>query len=191
MPKLYFRYGTMASSKSANLLMVAHNYQRQGKRTLIMKPHIDIRDSTERIVSRTGLERKVDFLVEPDTDIRQYYLSLPDTIHCILIDEAQFLEPKHIEQLREITSTVPVICYGLRTNFLTELFPASKRLMELADSIEEVKMTCVECNRKAIINAKYTLQQDKKVIVRGGNNAIDLGGDDKYQPMCWNCFKGV
>lgn len=185
--KLYFRYGCMGSSKTSNLLMVAHNYQSQLKKVCLLKPSIDTRYNSSKIVSRIeGIEKDVDILINDDTDL----LSEIDTtnLYCILVDEAQFLLDKHIEQLRALTKLVPVICYGLRTDFTGHLFTGSKRLLELADTIEEIKTICTVCNRKAIINAKYHINNNTKNIIKNGDCIIDIGDEDKYIPLCWICW---
>ena len=150
MAKLYFRYGTMGSAKTMNLLAVAHNYQQQDKNVLLIKPKLDSRFGVELIRSRAGIEKSADILVEADSvlDVSQF-----EGLHCILVDEAQFLSTSLIEQLRHVTidMNIPVICYGLRTDFTGHLFEGSKRLLELCDTIEEVKTTCNFCNRKAKI----------------------------------------
>jgi thymidine kinase len=183
MPKLFFRYGAMNSSKTANLLMAAHNYTSTKRRVIVIKPSIDTRDGANVIVSRIGLERDVDFLITPEMDIRTIPL---EGIACLFVDESNFLTPEHVDQLREITLRVPVICYGLRTDYKTHLFPGSKRLMELADAIEEVKTICILCNRKAIVNARY--EGCPLTIIREGSDEIDLGAEDKYVSLCWNCW---
>ena len=183
--KLYFRYGAMGSSKSANMIMTAYNYKKQGKKVMILKPGLDTRDEKNSVVSRVGIQMKVDLLVYNFVSIEQY---IDINTDCVLVDEVNMLEPKHIDQLRNITKICPVICYGLRTDYMTKLFPASQRLMELADSIEEVKTTCVKCNKKAIISAKYRMEKGNVVIVKSGSSKIELGGDDKYQAMCWSCW---
>ena len=188
--KLFFRYGAMGSSTSMNLLMTAHNYEVQDKNVFLIKPKLDNRDDPDMIVSRTGAKKKVDLLVDELTDIGFHFSYKTNhsaiKFSCILVDESQFLEPCHIDQLRLLSIRVPVICYGLRTDFRTKLFPASKRLLEIADNIEEVKTTCVNCNHKAIINAKFR-QAEGKIILREGDQ-IEIGGDDLYQPMCWKCW---
>jgi len=179
MAKLYFRYGTMDSAKTLNLLAVAHNYRKQGKRVLLLKPRLDLRFGPEIIRSRAGLEAPADLLIEPDEalDIEQLR-----GLNCILVDEAQFLSEGVIEQLRELTSElgIPVICYGLRTDFQARLFPGSKRLLELADSIEEVKVTCQFCDRKAVFNLRMA---DGQAVLDGPQ--IQLGADERYMPACW------
>ena len=183
MAKLYFRYGAMGSAKTMNLLAVAHNYEQQGKRVILIKPSIDDRFGADMIRSRTGLERKADICVAADTQIPLDTLA---GVSCILVDECQFLSEYVVHQLRNITVDldIPVICYGLRTNFKTRLFEGAKRLMEVADAIEEVKTTCAFCNRKAVFNIK----------LRHGNacttgTEIELGAEDLYQPTCCRCFE--
>jgi len=177
--KLYFRYGTMDSAKSMNLLAVAHNYRKQGKRVLLLKPRLDDRFGADVIRSRCGLEARADVLVEADTVL------VPEEfagLECVLVDEAQFLSPAVIEDLRRITihPGVPVICYGLRTDFRTHLFPGAQRLMELADRIEEVKVTCQYCGRKATCNLRMI---DGRPISEGPQ--VMLGADEQYHPVCW------
>ena len=177
--KLYFRYGTMDSAKSMNLLAVAHNYRKQGKRVILMKPRLDTRFGQTKISSRSGLEADADLMVDEDTtlDPRDYA-----GLDCVLVDEAQFLSPQIIEDLRRITVDpgVPVICYGLRTDFRTKLFPGAQRLMELADGIEEVKVTCQYCQKKAICNLRFV---NGTPTVDGPQ--IQLGADEQYAPVCW------
>ena len=183
--KLYFRYGCMNSSKTANLLMIAHNYESQNKKVLVLKPSIDTR--TPNITSRCGISRNVDIFIDNATNLLDIDLT---NIVCLLVDEVQFLEEKHIEQLRKLTKYAPVICYGLKTDYRTILFPGSKRLIELADNIEEIKTICVECGKKSIINAKFFINDisKQKNIIKEGCNSIDIGYEEKYQAMCWNCW---
>ena len=182
MAKLYFRHGTMDSAKSLNLLAVAHNYRQQGKRVVLLKPRLDDRFGGTVIASRSGLEKPVDLLLDDDSQLEAPFFA---DLDCVLVDEAQFLSPRVIEQLREITRThnVPVICYGLRTDFRTRLFPGARRLFELADSIEEVKVTCQWCNRKAIFNMRLV---DGKPTESG--EQIQLGGNESYAPTCHKCY---
>jgi thymidine kinase len=177
--KLYFRYGTMDSAKSMNLLAVAHNYRKQGKRVLLVKPRLDVRFGARSITSRSGLEAEADLMVDETTRFKP-----SDAVgyDCILVDEAQFLPPVVVEDLRRITVDpgVPVICYGLRTDFRTRLFPGAQRLMELADGIEEVKVTCQYCHKKAICNLRMV---DGRAVVEGPQ--IQLGAEESYAPVCW------
>lgn len=182
MAKLYFRYGTMDSAKSMNLLAVAHNYRKQGKRVLLIKPGLDTRFGAGKISSRCGLEADADLMIDQDTtlDPRDF-----EGVDCVLVDEAQFLAPLVIEDLRRITIDpgVPVICYGLRTDFRTKLFPGAQRLMELADRIEEVKVTCQYCSKKAICNLRFV---NGTPTVRGPQ--VQLGADESYAPVCWHHY---
>jgi thymidine kinase len=185
MAKLYFRYGTVGSAKTLNLLAVAHNYRQQGKRVLLFKPALDTRFGDFVIKTRAGLEAEADVLVPADES-----LNLPDLagVVCILVDEAQFLPPACVDTLHYLAhsrTNIPVLCYGLRTDFRQQLFPAAKRLMELADSIEEVKTTCHYCLRKAVFNLKLC---DGKPVLDGPT--IDLGCEEKYLPVCANCYAG-
>lgn len=179
MAKLYFRYGTMDSAKSMNLLAVAHNYRKQGKRVLLVKPRLDDRFGATRIASRSGLEAEADLMVDEHSRLEPRDFA---GLACVLVDEAQFLPPRVIEDLRRITVDpgVPVICYGLRTDFRTRLFPGSQRLMELADGIEEVKVTCQYCHKKAICNLRLV---DGRATVEGPQ--VQLGAEEHYAPACW------
>ena len=182
MAKLYFRHGTVGSAKTLNLLAVAHNYRQQGKGVLLLKPEMDVRFGKDQIQSRAGLHMPADALVGPTTNL--FDLNF-DKVACILVDEAQFLSMEHVDQLREITLTknIPIICYGLRTDFRTKLFPGSLRLMEVADSIEEVKASCYFCNRKSIMNVKHL---NGKATLEGPT--VQLGAEEKYLPVCFSCY---
>ncbi len=182
MAKLYFRHGTVGSAKTLNLLAVAHNYRQQGKKVVLIKPELDIRFGRASIKSRAGLEMSADILLSPDSKLLE--MSWED-VSCILVDEAQFLSAAHIEDLRTLTleKNIPVICYGLRSDFRTRLFEGSRRLMELADSIEEVKATCHYCNRKSIMNLKHV---DGKATLDGPQ--VHLGADERYFPVCYHCY---
>ncbi len=182
MAKLYFRYGTMDSAKSMNLLAVAHNYRKQGKQVLLLKPRLDTRFGAATIASRSGLEAEADLLVDPDHEFQPSDFA---GIDCVLVDEAQFLSPEVVDQLRRATADpgVPVICYGLRTDFQTRLFPGSKRLLELADRIEEVKVTCQFCQKKATFNLRLV---DGVAAIEGPQ--VQLGADEQYVPVCWRHY---
>jgi thymidine kinase len=185
MPKLYFRYGTMSSSKTANLLMVAHNYKTQGKKVMLIKPIIDNRFGHSLIKSRCGLQSNADYLLEKDDyNLRMIDGEVIKGLDAILVDEAQFLSEKQVNTLREISYVIPVICYGLRTDYKTNFFEGSKRLMEISDSIEEIKTTCYFCNKKAIINFKHRNGK----IIKTGNDDIELGDEDKYLCACYECW---
>lgn len=174
MSKLYFRYGTVGSAKTLNLLAVAHTYQMQDKKVYLIKPAMDERFPD--ITTRAGLTKKADLEVET---------SLPfiPSVDCILVDEVQFLSPEIVDQLHDLSKKTPVICYGLRTNFKKELFPGSKRLLELADSIEEIKNTCHYCNSKSVFNSK----QINGVKIYEGDS-IELGAEELYLPVCKNHY---
>ncbi len=182
MAKLYFRHGTMNSAKTLNLLAVAHNYRAQGKRVRLMKPRLDDRFGVREISSRAGVKMEADQLVDAAS-----VLSPDDFVglDCVLVDEAQFLSTALVEQLRALTRHpgVPVICYGLRTDFRTRLFDGSRRLLELADSIEEVKVTCQYCNKKAILNLRLV---DGVGTSEGAQ--VQLGAEESYVPVCFGCF---
>lgn len=166
-----------------NLLAVAHNYRHQNKKVLLLKPILDSRFGVDVIKSRSGLTMDADILVDEKTFLTESDLS---GVSCLLVDEAQFLSTAFIDQLRDIAirKDIPVICYGLRTDFKTHLFKGSQRLLELADSIEEVKTTCAFCNRKAVFNLKFVAGKP----TRSGDQ-IDLGGDEKYLPSCAPCYQ--
>jgi thymidine kinase len=180
MAKLYFRHGTMGSAKSLNLLAVAHNYKQQGKRVLLMKPRIDARFGEAAIASRAGLTATADLIVDADAELDPARF---DGVDCLLVDEAQFLAARVVDQLRALTARLPVICYGLRTDFRTRLFEGSRRLFELADSIEEIKVTCQFCNRKAVFNLRLV----GDAPTRSGAQ-VELGADEKYRPVCYACY---
>lgn len=182
MAKLYFRHGTVGSAKTLNLLAVAHNYRQQGKKILLMKPDLDTRFGKRQIKSRAGLEMQADLLIVDESSLQgiDYH-----GISCILVDEVQFLSAKVIEGLRQISFEwdIPILCYGLRTDFKSHLFEGSARLMELADSIEEVKATCHFCNRKSIMNLKFV---NGHAVKEGPT--VELGAEEKYLPACYKCY---
>ena len=183
MAKLYFRYGTVGSAKTLNLLAVAHNYAQQNKRAFIIKPELDDRFGRELVHSRAGVEKRADLLVGPETTLARDAFAGVD---CILVDEVQFVSPMVVDQLRAVArdQSIPVICYGLRTDFRARLFEGSRRLLEIADSIEEIKTTCHYCNRKAIFNLKLA---DGVPTLAGPT--VDLGTEEKYLPTCAICYE--
>ncbi len=183
MAKLYFRHGTVGSAKTLNLLAVAHNYRQQGKKIILMKPDLDTRFGKKGIKSRAGLEMEADVLLVDETSFQGLdYCG----VSCILVDEAQFLSAKVIEELRRIALDfdIPILCYGLRTDFKSHLFEGSARLMELADSIEEVKATCHYCNRKSIMNLKHV-----NGLATSEGPSVELGAEEKYFPTCYKCYR--
>ena len=183
MAKLYFKYGAMGSSKSAQALITKFNYEEKGMDVWLIKPGTDTRDGADIIQSRIGLRKKAQ-IIYPDDDIIEEYHKAGD--HDVIIaDEAQFLTPEQIDGLRKLVdeNDLPVLCFGLRTDFLTHFFPGAKRLMELADSITEIKTIC-ECGSKATVNAR--IDENGNVITKG--NQVMLGGNDSYTAMCHRCW---
>ena len=184
MAKLYFKYGAMGSSKSAQALIAKFNYEEQGMRCWLIKPATDTRDGADVVRSRIGLTATGD-VVAPEDNIGDLYQAA-GWCDVIIADEAQFFTPAQIDQLRDIVDTadVPVMCFGLRTDFLTHLFPGARRLMEVADSITEIKTICT-CGRKAVVNAR--LDENGNVVTEG--QQVLLGGNDTYTAMCHRCWK--
>lgn len=187
MAKLYFKYGAMGSSKSANALMCKFNYEQKGFSVLLMKPSLDTRDNNGDetfVASRIGLKSKC-YTFKQDANLVDLFntLNTNNKYNVVIVDESQFCTEKQIEQLKTISLTYPVLCYGLKTNFKSYLFEGSKRLFEIADSIAEIKSVC-KCGCKATMNAKLI---NGKVVTDG--KEIDIGGDEKYEAMCYNCWK--
>ena len=184
MAKLYFKYGAMGSSKSAQALITKFNYEELGMTVWLIKPSTDTRDGADIIRSRIGLESKAQ-IIRPDDNIIEEYRKLGKR-SVIITDEAQFFTPEQIDQLRTLVDEedLPVLCFGLRTDFLTHFFPGSQRLMELADSITEIKTVCA-CGRKATVNAR--IDGEGKVVTEGSQ--VLLGGNDSYIAMCHRCWK--
>lgn len=186
MAKLYFRYGVMGSSKSAQALITKFNYEEQGMRVWLIKPAADTRYGTDVVRSRIGLEQTGDVITD-DMNLFEIFRDREKEFNDVIIaDEAQFLTPAHIEQLRDIVDNynVPVMCFGLRTDFRTKMFPGSARLFELADSISELKTVCT-CGGKAMVNAR--IDGEGNIVTEGAQ--IMLGGNESYRPMCYKCWK--
>ena len=185
MAKLYFKYGAMGSSKTANALITRFNYQERDMNVWLIKPSIDDRDGANIIRSRIGLEAAADIMT-PDTDIFALFEESHRDADVIITDECQFFTPEQIDQLRKIVDVhnIPVMCFGLRTDFLTNLFPGSRRLFEVADSITEIKTIC-SCGSKATVNAR--IDGNGNVVTTGSQ--ILLGGNDSYIAMCHKCWK--
>ena len=188
MAKLYFRYGAMNSGKTTALLQVAFNYKERGMRVLILKPSIDTKGS-DCIVSRLGVRCKVDQLVTPEMNIIELVradCAAHGAPACVLCDESQFFTAEQAEQLFLVTVdlNIPVICYGLRADFMTRGFPGSTRLLELAHTIKEMKTICA-CGRKATCNGRKI---NGEYVFEGDQVAIDMQGDVEYQSLCPQCW---
>lgn len=188
MSKLYFRYGAMNSGKSTHLMQVAHNYEERGMRVILIKPSTD-KKGGDKLVSRLGVERKVDILCEKKMDIYEEIKKWQEVkfkIDCILVDEVQFMTKEQVDQLFKIAVVldIPVICYGLRTDFMMEGFEGSTRLLLLAHSIEEMKTIC-KCGRKAILNGRKI---NGKFVFEGEQVAIDNIDNVQYESLCGHCY---
>ena len=184
MAKLYFKYGAMGSSKTAQALITRFNYEEQGMRCWLIKPATDTRDGAAVLRSRVGLQAECE-VIGPEESIGGRYQAA-GWCDVIIADEAQFFTPAQIDELRTIVDTaeVPVMCFGLRTDFQTRFFPGARRLMEVADSISEIKTICA-CGRKAVVNAR--LDGAGNVVTDG--EQVLLGGNDRYAAMCHRCWR--
>lgn len=188
MPKLYFKYGAMGCSKSAQALICKFNYEQRGFNVLLIKPSIDTRDYNEEgkavVKSRIGIQSEC-VLLEKDQNLLDLFneLNKKKKHDVMIVDEAQFCTEAQINDCKEISIKIPVLCYGLKTNFKSYLFEGSKRLIEIADSITEIKSIC-SCGAKATINARFV---NGKIVTSG--DEIQIGGDEKYMAMCYNCWR--
>ena len=185
MAKLYFKYGAMGSSKTAQALITKYNYEENDMSVWLLKPSVDNRDGAEVVRSRIGLQADAR-IVTPECDVYELFRDTwPQPCHVVIVDECQFMTPAQIQQLRSIVDDfdVPVLCFGLRTDFQTKLFPGSLRLMELADCIDEIKTMC-DCGAKATVNARIS---DGYIVTEGAQ--VVLGGNDCYIAMCHRCYK--
>ena len=185
MAKIYLKYGAMGSSKTAQALITKFNYEERGMKVWLIKPAIDNRDGRDVIKSRIGLFA-YSTTIEKSESIFDLFRSEMSEADVIIADECQFFSPEQIDELRRIVDELglPVLCFGLRTDFLTHLFEGSRRLFEVADSINEIKTIC-SCGSKAIVNAR--INEDGKVVTEGGQ--ILIGGNDSYVAMCHSCWK--
>lgn len=192
MAKLYFRYGAMGSSKSANILMVRYNYEERGQYAILLKPRTDDRDGEHKIQSRIGLSAPAEYVDDFLKEISKLwngketeYLYHGKKVNAILVDEAQFLSPEEVDALSDIVDfyEIPVLCYGLRTDFLNHLFPGSRRLMEISDVIEEVPTVCW-CGKRAQCNTRYS---NGKIVREGAQ--IMLGSNESYVALCRKHYK--
>jgi thymidine kinase len=180
--KLYFRYGTMNSGKSIEVLRTVHNYEEQGKKVILFTPSVDNRYGIGTVTSRIGMQKKA-IIIDDHMDMVQ--LVAAEKPNCILLDEAQFLTKSQVQQLSEIVDSldVPVIAYGLRADFLGVLFEGSYHLLAIADKIEEIKTVCWYCDRKAIMNMRC---EDGLPVFEG--EQIQIGGNESYMPVCRKCY---
>lgn len=185
MAKLYFKYGAMGSSKTAQALITKFNYEERGMRVWLIKPSVDDRDGRSRLASRVGLAAEAT-AISPSDDIYVTFKERFDTSDVIIADECQFFTEKQIDALRKIVNEfdLPVLCFGIRTDFKTRLFSGSKRLFEVADSISEIKTICA-CGAKATVNAR--LDENGRVITEG--EKVLIGGDEHYLAMCHKCWE--
>ena len=184
MAKLYFKYGAMGSSKTAQALITKYNYEENDMKVWLIKPSADTRDGVQILRSRIGLTSVVEVMA-PDVNIYDRFMKTRmGDCDAVICDECQFLTEEQIDQLRAIVNdcNVPVMCFGLRTDFQTHLFPGSRRLMELADCIEEIKTMC-DCGSKATVNARIN---DGYIVTEGAQ--VVLGGNDSYIAMCHRCY---
>lgn len=186
MAKLYFFYGAMNSGKTTRILQCAYNYEEQGMKPVIMKPKVDTKGN-EYIVSRIGAKRKVDFLIEPKENIYDIIVEKYTNADLIIVDEAQFLSEKHVNQLMDavIDLDISIMCFGLRTDFMGNSFPGARRLLDIAHELSEVKTIC-ECGHKAMFNVRLI---DGKVQTEGDSVAIDGEGKVTYTVACARCFR--
>ena len=184
MAKLYFKYGAMGSSKTAQALITKYNYEENDLNVWLIKPSADTRDGVQILRSRIGLAAAVE-VMSPEMDIYALFQEKKaGSCHVIIVDECQFLTEAQIDQLRAIVNeyNIPVMCFGLRTDFQTRLFPGSRRLMEVADTIQEIKTIC-DCGAKATVNARIS---DGYIVTEGAQ--VVLGGNDSYIAMCHKCY---
>lgn len=182
MSKLYFRFSPMNSGKSTALIQIAHNYEERGQKVLVVKPSVDTKSSY--VLSRIGAKRAVDIHATPDADLYEKVTSYGEDIDCVLVDEVQFCTPEQVEQLFRLAvlEDIPVIGYGIRTDFRTKGFPGSLRMMELAHSIEEMKTIC-RCGVKALFNGRKV----NGVFVREGAQ-VAIDGEVEYESLCGVCY---
>lgn len=184
MAKLYFKYGVMGSSKTAQALITKFNYEERGMKVWLIKPVTDNRDGVDIIKSRAGLSATA-YMLPIEENVYESYQKLLNPVDVIIVDECQFLSEEQVNQLAMlvIDYNVPVLCFGLRTDFRTKVFPGSKRLLEIADSITEIKTIC-SCGKKATVNVR--LDENGRIITEGAQ--ILIGGNERYTAMCYQCY---
>ena len=185
MAKLYFKYGPMNSGKSTLVIQAAHNYEENGMKVALFKPKRDTKGE-DMIVSRIGVSRKVDSLIDEEENLFELVKTKYKDVSCVMVDEANFLKREQVDQLMKITNelNVAVLCYGIRTDFLTNGFPGSIRLLEIAHVLEEIKTIC-KCGKKAIYNARYI---GDEIVKTGDQVAIDGVDGVRYISMCSKCY---
>jgi len=186
MGKLYFKYGTMGSSKTAQALMTKFNYEQKGFKVILLKPVVDNRDIVgEKIVVKSRIGLYADCLTfNKDVNLITFINdNKPNKDFIVIVDECQFLTKKQVEQLKKVSRTNNVLCYGLLTNFKTELFEGSKRLVEISDSLQEIKSVC-SCGKKANVNARFI---NGEIVLDGAE--ILIGADETYESLCFNCYE--
>ena len=190
---LRFLYGSMSSGKSLNLLSTAYNLEENGIQIMVLKPSLDIRDGEGVIHSRAGLERKC-IMIDEDVNLykaikayRNVLASQLETLKWVIVDEAQFLTEEQVNQLSDVVDflDIDVMCFGLRTDFQSHLFPGSKRLFEIADDLEEIKSSCECGEKKASINTRF--DENGEIITEGSQ--VEIGGNEKYKAICRKCWK--
>lgn len=184
MAKLYFKYGAMGCSKTAQALITKFNYEERGMKVLLIKPAIDTRDGVDLVKSRIGLKAEA-YAVDSHENLYDFYTKKHSDCNVVIVDECQFLTPEQVDQLGDIVIklSVPVLCFGLATDFTTHLFPGSRRLFEIAESISEIKSVC-KCGAKATVNARF---DDNGHVVYKGEQVV-LGGNGRYTAMCRKCW---
>ena len=184
MAKLYFKFGAMGSSKTAQALITKFNYAERNMKVLLLKPAIDDRDGANTVKSRIGLEKEA-VAVKNNENLYEKYVNEYSDCQVIIVDECQFLTPEQVDQLADVVidKNIPVLCFGLSTDFTTHLFPGSKRLFEIAESISEIKSVCT-CGAKATVNAR--LDDNGKIVTEGSQ--VCIGGNNRYVAMCRRCW---
>lgn len=191
--KLFFKYGCMNGGKSLNLLSTAYNLEENDIQIMVLKPSLDTRDGEGVIRSRAGLERKC-IMIDEDVNLyklikayRNVLASQLETLKWVIVDEAQFLTEEQVDQLSDVVDflDINVMCFGLRTDFQSKLFPGSKRLFEIADDLEEIKSSCECGEKKSSINARF--DENGEIVTEGSQ--VEIGGNDKYKAICRKCWK--
>lgn len=189
MAKLYFKYSSMGAGKSLDLLKTNYNYEERGKNVIRLTSSRDDRYGENIITSRVGISKSAIGITD-EMNIFDFITNYENSIDCILVDEVQFFKKHHIYELSDIVDilNIPVICYGIRSDFQTEPFEGSLYLLTIADEIEELKTLCSKCNKKAILNIRYKINNDTIKIITEGDQ-VEIGGNDNYMPLCRKCYK--